>query len=318
MNLIKKVIVLTLIISFSFSLTSCKGGITPSENEGAIRAAHSGTQGIELQILSNFPPPKIYDTTDLTILAEVWNKGSHDLEPGTCFLELGGYSPSIIKGIFPNHRQSCVIKGNLEGKKSYNLEGSYNQLEFRSSNIQLDEEVYDYSINLNLHACYQYHSVASPLVCVENSQQYNSIDPQHKACLPTNVGVSGGQGAPVGVSFVNVNMAGSRAIFEITVNNYGSGVVLSPQSSLNSCPNNLNYNDYDEVGYSVELSGGSPIICSPSNGLVRLNNNQGKIQCQFDIGNAPAYETPLIIHLDYNYLQSIKKPITILKTPGYE
>jgi len=313
----KRVLILAVIILTSL-LVSCQykpeAGERPIETEAALRMVQTGTQGLQLRFLPEYPPHSLYDTTEFVAIAEVWNKGNYDLEPGTCFVELIGYDPNIIKGVFA--RQSCILGSSLDGKKTYNLEGSFNQIEFKSSNIFLPQGVFDYEPNLNLVACYHYQTAANPLVCVENTLY--TVTSEQKSCFIRDVSTPGGQGAPVGISYVGVDMAGNKAIFEINVVNYGGGRVLSPQSSLANCPSTLEYYDFDKVGYTVELSGGSLIDCKPMDGLVRLSNNQGKVVCSFDIGNAPAYETPLMIRLDYNYMQSLLQPVKIIKTPGYE
>jgi len=313
----KRVLILSLLI-FALLITSCKykpeAGEKPIETEVAIRMVQTGTQGLELKYLPDYPPSTLYDTTEFIAIAEIWNKGNYDLEPGACFVELIGYDPNIIKGVF--QRQSCILGSILEGKKTYNLDGSFEQIEFRSTDTFLPYGVLEYEPNLNLVACYEYQTAANPLVCVENSLY--QVTSEQKACFITDVSTPGGQGAPVGINYVGVEMAGDKAIFEINVQNYGAGRVLSPLSSLANCPNTLEHYDLDKAGYSVELSGGSLIDCKPRDGLVRLTNNQGKIVCTFNIGNSPAYETPLMIRLDYNYIQSLLKPVKIIKTPGYE
>jgi len=314
----KKRVFLFTFLLISLLLVSCRykpeAGERPVETEVALKQVQTGTQGLELRFLPDQPPRTLYDTNEFVAIAEVWNRGNYDLEPGSCFLELTGYDPNIIKGVFA--RQSCILGSLLEGKKTYNLDGSFNQIEFRSPNIFLPQGVFEYEPTLNLVACYQYQTTANPLVCVENSLY--TVASEQKSCYVQDVSTPGGQGAPVGISYVGVDMAGSRAIFEINVVNYGGGRVLSPQVSLANCPNNLEYYDFDKVGYSVSLSGGQLIDCKPFDGLVRLSNNQGKIVCTFDIGNTRAYETPLMIRLDYNYMQSLLQPTKIIKTPGYE
>jgi hypothetical protein len=305
-------------ILLALFLTSCgykpEAGETPIETEAALRMVQSGTQGIDARFLPGYPPYSLYDTTEFVAIAEIWNKGNHDMELGECFVELIGYDQNIIRGVFS--RQSCSSGAVFEGKKTYNLEGSFNQVEFKSTNVMLPFGVFDYPVNLNLVACYGYQTTANPLVCVENSLY--TVTSEQKSCFVKDVSMGGGQGAPVGLSYVGVDMAGDKAIFEINVINYGSGRVLSPLSSLSNCPNTLEYSDFDKVGYSVELSGGSLIDCKPRDGLVRLSNNQGKIICSFNIGSAQAYETPLMVRLDYNYMQSLLQPVKIIKTPGYE
>ncbi|MFH1682826.1 MAG: hypothetical protein ABIA37_03435 [Candidatus Woesearchaeota archaeon] len=315
----KKSVLIFGILLISLILTSCSykpaAGETALETAAAVRQASIGTQGLELKFLPNYPPTYLYDTTEFVAIAEIWNKGNYDLNPSDCFLELTGYDKNIIRGVYD--RQSCVSSGtDLEGKKAYNLQGSSDQIEFKSSNLLLPSGVPDYNPTLNLVACYKYETAANPLICVENS--LHQVTSEQKACIVKDVSLAGGQAGPVGISYVDVEMAGDKAIFSINVQNYGTGRVLSPLSSLASCPNTLAYDDFDKIRYSVDLSGGSLINCKPRDGLVRLANNQGKIICQFNIGNTAAYETPLLIRLDYNYMQSLKMPIKIIKTPGYD
>jgi len=313
----KRVWIITFIFLALF-LTSCQykpeAGERPMETEVALKMVQSGTQGLELRFLADLPPRSLYDTTEFVAIAEVWNRGNYDLEPGACFLHLIGYDTNLIRGVIPY--DSCMRGSALEGKKTYNLDGGFNQIEFKSSNTMLPFGVFEYGPTLNLVACYEYRTLANPLVCVENSLY--TVTSEQKACFTTDVSTPGGQGAPVGISYVGVDMAGDKAIFEINVINYGGGRVLSPHTSLANCPNNLDYYDFDKVGYDVQLSGGSPIDCKPTDRLVRLSNEQGKIVCTFNIGDASAYETPLMIRLDYNYMDSLLQPVKIIKTPGYE
>ena len=90
---------------------------------------------------------------------------------------------------------------------------------------------------------------------------------------------------------------------------------ISPLSSLNRCPGNLKYDDFDEVRYTVSLSGEFPEKCTPSDYMVRLSNNKGKIFCTFKTSSTTAYESPLQIELNYNYLQSVSKKIDVIRTP---
>lgn len=206
---------------FALFLTSCQyrpeAGERPIDSAAALRQVQVGTQGLDLRFLPDLPPYTIYDTTELVAIAEIWNKGNHDLEPGECFIHLIGYDKNIIKGMIDY--DTCVRGTTFEGKKTHNLEGSFEQLEFKSSNIMLPFGVFEYEPNLNLVACYNYQTAANPLVCVENSLY--TITSEQKSCFVRDVSTGGGQGAPVGVSYVGVDMAGDKAIFEINVINYG-------------------------------------------------------------------------------------------------
>jgi hypothetical protein len=261
-----------------------------------------------MNFVSDYPPSRLYDLTDLLIVAELKNEGATDITGDKCFVELGGFAPSIIRGV--NTRQSC---GDIPGKSVYNTEGGFNQLEFKSSNLFLPSGVDQYEPTFILTSCYQYQTTASPQICVDPGFYRLSAD--QKACETKDVSLSGGQGAPVAITNIKVDMVGSKVLFEIDVSNDGGGRVVSPLASLSRCPTGLRYDDYDQVRFNVDLIGGRLIKCTPQDYMVRLTDNDGKIFCTFDVDNTQAYETPLKIELSYNYMESISKQTEIIKTP---
>ncbi len=308
----KLAVLITLIISLSITLSSCgmiSAGENPTETSASLSQAHSGTRGVEAKFVTNYPPSKIYDVNDFIALIEIENKGSHDLDSSDCYLQVTGFDPDIIRGV--DYIQSC---GDIDGKSVYNLDGGYNQIEYESSNIDLPNGMYEYSPNLNLVWCYNYQTIASPTICVD--PLFYEVTSEQKACNPQSVSLGSGQGGPVGVSYVGVEMTGDTAIFEISVSNYGGGRVLSPYADIVNCGEaTLDYSDMDHLNYYVEMTGGSLIKCTPSDWELRLNNNAGKIICSFNIDGASAFETPLLITLDYGYIDNTQKSVQIIETP---
>lgn len=306
-----------MIISALIFLVSCNRvpqGERPVDTATALRQVQTGTQGVEISLLPDYPPSILYDQDNLIAIVDVKNKGNHNLEPQECFLQITGFDPSIIRGGMEQPRSCSEGYGILEGKSVYNLEGGYNQLEFRSSSIDLPQNVFEYNPVLNFVSCYNYHTTANPEVCVD--PLLYQIASEQKTCKPMDVSMSGGQGAPVGVTYVGVDMIGDRAIFEINIRNMGSGKVLSPFADIRSCGQaSIDYNDLDKVGYTVQMSGGSLVDCKPRDGMVRMVNNQGKIVCSVNVPGASAYKTPLLIDLDYSYLQSLQRTVKIIQTP---
>lgn len=311
-RLINTLLVLTLLL-----LVSCgrvPQGEDPTETSRIVQQVKTGTQGVELTLTQNFPPREVYDLNELIALVEVRNRGNHDLEPQECFVQVSGFDPNIIIGEFSSPRSCAEGIGVFEGKKLYNLEGGLNQIEFRSSNIALPEGVFDYEPTLNYKTCYLYQTRASPSVCVD--PLLYQISSEQKACdYRRNVVTGGGQGGPVGVSNVNVDMLGSKAVFEINIQNYGGGVVTTPHTDIRNCDVGLEYTEIGKIFYNVQLGGASVVDCKPRDGFVRMVNNQGKIICTFDIPPTSAYETPLRVDLDYGYVKSITRPLQIIKTP---
>lgn len=312
----KKRLQIVLLILVCILIISCKGkgaGTTPTDTAAAAKMVQSGTQGVEISVMPNQPPALVYDQNELVAMVEVKNKGNHDLLPQDCFVQVSGFDQNIIRGMQAIH--SCAeTQDQLDGKSLYNTEGGYNLLEFRAPNVELPAAVFEYNPTLNFVTCYNYHTVASPQVCVD--PQMLKISPQQKSCIPRSVGTGGGQGGPVGISNVGVNMVGRKAIFDITVVNLAGGRVLSPYSDLRSCTeSSFQYTDLDTVAYNVNLQGGSLLDCQPRSKLVKLVGNTGKIVCKFEIGGGQAFETPLSVELDYNYVQSMSRSLKIIKTP---
>jgi hypothetical protein len=313
----KMLFVFTLFV-VSIFLVSCSnvaGGNTPVDTATALKQAHTGTQGIEIQLLPNYPAAMIYDTNELIALLEVRNKGADDISMSDCFIQVTGFDPNIIRGGF-DIAVPCtgLMQGTLEGKNVYNPQGGINQIEFRSSDIKLPDGIFEYNPVLNFVTCYNYHTIASPLVCLD-PLFYQDVNIQ-KTCTPKAVSLSGGQGGPVGVSYVNAQMMGGKATFEINIQNMGGGKVFSPNSGVSDCAkSSIERSKMDLVRYKVEMSNGVPLSCKPIGEEVRLAANSGKIICTATVPGTAAYETPLKIDLDYNYMTSFTKAIKIVGTP---
>jgi len=310
-------VLLVVLLTLFLLLVSCKPkpaqGETPLDTATALQRVKTGTEGVKLQLIQDSPPAILYDQSDLVALVEVKNRGSYDLKAQDCFVQATGFDRSIISGSFFGPRSCAEGIGVLEGKNLYNTEGSSNTIEFESS-INLPLGVPDYNPTLNFLACYRYHTVANPSVCVD--PLFYQVSAEQKTCRPKDVPMGGGQGGPVGITYVGVDMVGSRAIFEINVKNLHTGRVLSPFANINNCGQaSIGYEDLDRVQYNVEMTGGGKVNCKPQDGFVRLSNGQGKIICTFEIPGASAFETPLLIDLDYSYVDSIQKSVRIVRTP---
>jgi hypothetical protein len=315
----RQIITFILVVTLLFLVSCGQKPITgeqPQDTAAALQQVRTGTQGVDLKLIQDYPPATLYDQNELVAILEVKNKGNYDLDASECFVQVTGFDPNIILGDLGFPRSCADSSGILEGKNIYNIGGGFNQIEFRATNLLLPRGVFEYNPTLNFKNCYYYKTTASPQVCVDPLRLQISSD-QLTCNWRKGVDVSGGQGAPVGVSYVGVDMIGNnKAFFEINIQNYGGGSVITPYADLRRCGEApLDYTDSNKIAYNVQLSGGSMISCNPADGLVRLNNNQGKITCKFSVPGTNAFETPLLIELDYGYLQSLEKTIKIIQTP---
>mgnify|MGYP006449302941 FL=1 len=89
--------VLVLLVIFIAGCTGVPQGETPGDTAAALRAVQTGTQGIVTQVLENSPPALIYDSSELVALVEVRNRGNYDLDQTSCFVQITGFDPNIIR-----------------------------------------------------------------------------------------------------------------------------------------------------------------------------------------------------------------------------
>ena len=314
----KSVVPLISMLLITLFLISCGGNVAggdkPIDTATALKAVQTGSQGLVVRSIQNYPPDLIYDRNELTVMLDIDNKGNFPLLPQDCFVQITGFDPNIIKG--GQNIQSCSATNSLplEGKTVYNIQGGTNQLLFQFLNVELPPGVFEYNPTLNFVTCYKYHTTANPVVCLD--PLFYQVTPQQKNCIPKTVSMGGGQGAPVGITYVGVQMIGGKAVFEINVQNLATpGRALSPDIDLQSCgSSSITHTDLDKIYYTISMVG-KPIDCKPYQ-FIRLVNNNAKIVCTTPVNSASAYETPLLIELDYNFIQSMQKPIKIVRTPG--
>jgi hypothetical protein len=295
-------------------MVSCKplvpAGERPLETAQALRMVQTGTRGVTLEFLPNSPPEQLYDLSEFLVVLNVRNQGNYDISGTDCFIQITGIDPNIVQ------LPSVLSCGDIEGKNVYNVEGGFNQVQFGPTSVVLPAGVFEYNPPLQATVCYNYVTRASPQVCID--PLFYQISAEQKACRVRDVPMGGGQGAPVGINYVNVEMTGNKAVFEIDVVNYGGGRVLSRGANIQQCASGtMGLEDFDVIDYTVELHGQGigAVDCKPSGGRLRLNNGHGKIVCTATLGNTPAYETPLSIELAYSYMDSISKQIKIIQTP---
>ncbi|MBI4153082.1 hypothetical protein HY497_01045, partial [Candidatus Woesearchaeota archaeon] len=164
----------------------------------------SGNQGLEMNFLENTPPRQIYDNADLVGVLELNNLGNYDLDENKCFIQFGGFDQNIVRGV--NARQVC---GELPGKSEFLVDGGYGTVEFKSSNILLPLDVDIFHPDVVATACYEYQTIASPQVCIDPA--FFEVSREQRVCEVRDFSLGGGQGAPVAVTFVDVDMVRNRA-----------------------------------------------------------------------------------------------------------
>jgi hypothetical protein len=324
-----------LLIAVSIILAACSQ--QQAGQSTAFTPTQLGTQGIVMQFSQNAPPTQaVYcDAPDaLQFIVETRNKGAYNIDFNAppqslhkAFLHISGYDPNILQVTRPfstnnnidyfagSAPDSMAAIKNLEGRSQYNPDGGVEYPQWQTNTIFL-RGAEKYNPTIQVTACYQYQTTATPVVCVDPNPR--NVVPQKKSCQVQDVSVGGGQGAPVAVTKVEEQVSKSTLQFKVWVSNQGGGDVLTPSPDSNSlvmCPDRLRFEDFNRVRAIVDL-GGVAATCTPD--IIRLNNNVGFTICKvpLDTSITSAFSTTLNVRLFYNYRSSIQKQVTVLATPG--
>jgi len=264
-----------------------------------------GTNGIVMSFMTDAPRSLIYYSGEdaasvLNVFLEMKNKGTYGTS-GNVYLT--GFDQSIIS---MTSAQQAFSTADLEPVSIYNPEGGYKVMTFNANSINLPAGTNEYSPIFQATACYPYQTNAMAQVCVDPKPYDTS---KKKPCTPANVALSGGQGAPVAVTNVEIVPTTNKAMFRITIQNVGNGDVLV-QHGYENCVT-PSYTDYNQVNINSIKLGTVTCTWKPSNPIM-LNNGKTTIYVECSgIQQDSAYTTNLNIIIDYYYRNTIQKKVQI-------
>jgi hypothetical protein len=306
-----------LILLIILCITGCT--FTTSDRSSNLNEDYrTGTRGITMNFVYNVPPSTMYDSDPFAIILEVKNEGATNIDRGSnSYVYLSGFDSTIITGIGSTGKPI----EDLEGKSRYNPHGDMMHIDFDGNIRDLSSKNIDtYDVNLLATACYSYETIAQGLVCLD-PEPYSKTS-KEKVCTGSTNPSMGSQGGPIQVSSINVEPLPGRTKFTIQVTNLGGGTVFkNGYSYLTKCNpysgDGLEYNEIDIVQITQVKVNNRDITgtCKPlRNSELRLINGVGKMVCEITDLSGPAITTPITVHINYGYRQSIMKSIQIIAT----
>jgi hypothetical protein len=289
--------ILLIMLGFLFILSGCSVGTTSDSSY------MTGTQGITMSFVTNNPPTTVYFDRvygeDVSIEVEAFNIGTSPSNNVETFFT--GYDPSIVSVGNIN----IAFTGGEAYKTRYNPEGGYaiDGTELRVGDLGNSDT---YNFNLRLVYCYTYETRVAVQLCVDpNPHRVNRDD----ACTPSTVSTNG-QGAPIGVSSVEVESMPRNVRLKINVKHYGQGNVLKASANCEGIPLR---EEEDYVAFTSPKLGGMTGTCVTQS-PIKLRNGQASIICNFPLdSDRGAYTTILEFELkDYKIKDSIQRSIKII------
>lgn len=337
-------ILLLLIITL---LAGCTGKPTPLN-------VFTGREGVTVNFLKNVPNYDLYEESEVLVSVELWNKGAYSINESV--YNYGYVGLDFDPLYFELKNEQFTLLGETRSEK-FLAEGK--SLGWPSG----EKKIIDMGVlsikeipgtrempktTIEASVCYPYQTIFATNICLD-ADIYGAED--RPVC--TNKGkliLGGGQGSPVAVSGITVDMVPRGIVqggnvqgaltdeqgrllglggggetqqyliqpnFNIEVENVGRGLVLSRNSSEsieNICSLNLNKarEDINGVTISAKLDG-VPLICTPS--FLKLFKESAEARCYVPLEKVTPLsrnrEAILSVTLDYVYRDQIQREVTI-------
>lgn len=324
-----KLILIGLLLSLFF-LSSCT---LPLVSQGRLNRMELenyfiGTKGLEIKFLDQAPPSEVFETTDFDVQMYIANKGAFSLADNYSAKATLIYDKSKVEKITDPtmlYATSYIQNGLifLFGKSYYTPDGEQNYFaidRFKAKEVPTNFETAH--LDFGLSVCYPYKTTFVDSICIDSDPQ--KIDPRNDACQVQDKTYSQGQGAPIAITAVDVQMI-PRGIFVqprfvIYVENKGNGIVYKYEDNMTqefTINGRTTRTCGDMVGakpnqLAIEAYlGEEKLDCS----LPVLREAKTKIECQLSSsqisGNVANFMTTLRVNLKYFYSEVFSKEVVI-------
>jgi len=250
---------------------------------------HEGTEGLDVNLIKNLPPDKVWKGNEFIIGLELRNKGAYNIEDG--IVKISGFDPRYIE---PDEEEQVIEF--LAGKSPGYPEGDYMVMNFNEKNIDIPKGAGEYEAAFTVNAEYDYKTEVSTVVCV--SPKIFSIVKTRDVCEVKAVSMPRGQGAPVAITQIEESITpldrDLRVEFIFYVANKGDGEVKG----------NI---DIDSVKLSEQ-----PIECDVKQFDLK-GRDEKKIHCSVIVDRGiSARKVPLRAEFSYRYKLTLDKKIKVL------
>ena len=308
-----------------------------------IQDVQTGTTGLEVEFLKNAPPKIVFEKTLFPVMLRVKNTGTYPIAEKKAILSLGverDYISSINveEGGRISRNNDNEAMFTLEGKTPLNPKGDEEVITYTVEAGKIDPQSESHPSTIIASLCYPYETKLAASVCIDPDP--NNVRPIRKSCTVQDLSYSSGQGAPVAITKVEIQVlpTASEAVkpqFLISIENKGKGEVMKFSAADAACRRTggaLTYREFNAVEMHATLSG-QDLECSLRNEAVadesnpnpdaqefaRLSSGKGVVRCSYPddapaIGKAAeSYTAPFTITLSYGYTQSLTTDYAIKK-----
>ncbi len=320
---------------FILFIIGCSTSTTKKSKDIDVRV---GFEGLKLEFLKNTPPQKIFEKETFPVIIKIGNKGAFSLKDNDkAILSLGverDYTENVqlLAGRRVQKVNGNAATFNLEGKSVINQKGEEELVSYNVKAGQVDPQSEFHSSTVIATLCYPYQTELDATVCIDTD--ISGIRPGKKVCKLQDIVFNNGQGGPVAVTKIEVQMLPTQESqsqegygrikpqFLIFVENKGQGTVIRKESVNEFCTQSGTTHKNINIVYVDASLSGQKLKCqleategTSLPGHIKLKDKKDIIWCSKEDG-IPAqdtYLTPLRIVLTYGYTQSISTNYLIQK-----
>ena len=335
--MVKKIAIILFLAIFLLLMAGCSSSSTKKNDDINVRI---GFNGLDMEFLKGTPPAKMFEGNTFPVLIKVRNNGAYSIKNGQAILSLGVEKDYTKKADLLTGGRIASLEGlsnaasfGLEGKSSINPIGNEEVISYNLVAGKVDPQSETHTSTVIATLCYPYETVLASNVCVDTD--VNNLRPAKKVCNMQDLVFGNGQGAPVAVPKIEVNMlpvisSGKDSAdrikpqFLIYIENKGPGTVIKAESVRDFCVKSDTEHKNLNVVYVDAYLSSTKLRCqldvegsSTERGHIKLKDKKDIIWCDLAEGVSAAqdpYLSPLKVELSYGYTQSISANYAMQKT----
>ena len=300
---------LTLLVLFSLMLVVGQSCESSNKGEGVFLG---GKEGLVSNFLDDAPPISgNFQNEAFPIDLQLVNKGETEIGQGAAIIYLTGAvaSSNVFTATLPN-----LMASNTEFVSP--ALDSDNGLVEDSIVVPLGDVTYrgnilgeSIPVDVRANICYPYQTkVQVNDFCVPSTTRIAATDSECVVDPTANlIKEKDNSGAPIHVVSLREQEGPDFVRVTLDINNVGSGQVV------NTCQREITRENLDNVRVAMPQN----YLCTfkegeASTGNVELRSGHAVLRCKRDVNNpGSAFKEPLIMTLNYNYMQEVSKTVNI-------
>ena len=343
-----------IIINLVFLLFLLGCNITSSNQKTKDIDVRVGLNGLVLEFIKNTPPVKVFEGDTFPVIVKIRNNGAYTIDKDKAIISLG-VEKDYTRGLKLQTTESVnkveITQSNdklkdqpamfgIEGKTTINTNGGFEVVSYDLQAGNVDPQSEAHSSIVIATACYSYQTILSTTVCIDTD--VSGTKPGKKVCNMQDLTFSNGQGAPVAITKIEINMLPAKISneneitqikpqFLIYIENKDKGNVILNGIEKEYCTqSSVGHDKLNKIWVKASL-GGKELDCktlkkdlssqSENDNYVKLLDKKALARCIIKeennvARNADNYLSPLRVELTYGYTQSIAANYFIQKATG--